>query len=532
MTYWHMQFFKKRPNGEEERLLKQKSLIGISEDNSKSQIKQFQETLAIGDIVLVRRGGEVHALVEVIGEVEEIPYDYYKDKNRLDWFKYRRKVKVLDWGKKDMDAFPQRQGSLQRLVNKKTKSYQYIHNWYTQILQKEYKQEELIEGTYKIKELYIKDNQKIFQDFKIDFTSDGKNPLPIIVIAGKNGTGKTTLLEYLANFEIENSDYIEIFKVRDDLVVDSFKIVEGIKGIQSMKKEYSEHIEYLLVYSNKITDVKDFILKKHRKRSRKLDSIKKATKEIGDFIENTFAGMDLSFKLIDVDDTERDNEKIIFKNKNGKEFDIDNLSTGEKTLLSKVLYLYFKGVKNQIILIDEPELSLHPRWQNQVLKLYENFANENNCQIIIATHSPHIIGSAKNESIRLLTEDGVIDNFSQSYGLEFNKILTDIMDVDDLRTPDIEKDFKFIKKEIYSNNYRDNPRFERVWKHLEENLENNDIDLDSLRHDFELMKKMIFSYENIGKEEFKKVWNRLEKNLGKSDLDLKLLRLEMKFRDR
>jgi predicted ATP-binding protein involved in virulence len=208
------------------------------------------------------------------------------------------------------------------------------------------------------------------------------------------------------------------------------------------------------------------------------------------------------------------------------------MSTGEKTLMSKVLYLYFQDIKNKIILIDEPELSLHPAWQNRVLKLYENFAKENNSQIIIATHSPHIIGSAKNEWVRVLTEDGAIDNFSQSYGLEFSKVLTDIMGVNNLRTPDIEKDFKYIKQEIYSNNYRNNPKFETIWKHLEENLESNDIDLNSLRDDFELMKKMIFSYKNIDKEEFKKAWDRLEKKLGKSDLDLKLLRLEMKMRDR
>ena len=198
----------------------------------------------------------------------------------------------------------------------------------------------------------------------------------------------------------------------------------------------------------------------------------------------------------------------------------------------KVLYLYFKDLKNKVILIDEPELSLHPAWQNRVLKLYENFAINNNCQVIIATHSPHIIGSAKNEYIRILTEDGAIDNISKSYGLEFDKILTDIMGVENLRTPAVSEDFKFIKKEIYSNKYRNNLKFEKVWRHLENNLESNNIDINSLRDDFKLMKNMIFSYKNIGTEEFLKVWDRLERNLGKSDLDLKLLRLEMKMRDK
>jgi predicted ATP-dependent endonuclease of OLD family len=41
------------------------------------------------------------------------------------------------------------------------------------------------------------------------------------------------------------------------------------------------------------------------------------------------------------------------------------------TLLTKVLYLYLSEIKNQVILIDEPEMSLHPNWQNSILELYD-----------------------------------------------------------------------------------------------------------------------------------------------------------------
>ena len=426
-------------------------------------------------------------MVEVVGEVTSIKRDYNKkkDKYRLDWFKYRRKVKVLDWADENMDKFPQLQGNLTRLVTKKTRSYQYIHTWYTQTLQKDYNKEELIGGTYKLKELYIKDNQKTFQDFKIDFTSDGKNPLPLIVIAGKNGTGKTTLLKYLDDFEIQEDDYLEIFKVDNESKVHNLKVVDRMKGIQAIKKEYSERIEYLPVYSSKIKDVKDFILVRHRKRSRELDSISKATKEIQEFIEKVFDGMDLSFNLVDVDDTYRDNEKVIFKNDNEKEFDIDNLSTGEKTLLSKVLYLYFKDVKNQIILIDEPELSLHPAWQNRVLKLYENFAKENNCQIIIATHSPHIIGSAKNEYIRILTEDGVINDVL-AYGRDIEWVLEEVMGASYTREPTIAKKIKECEELLNEDKYDEAEEFINA---LEVLIGANDSEVMSLRNSLEFWRE-------------------------------------------
>jgi energy-coupling factor transporter ATP-binding protein EcfA2 len=328
MNYWHMQFFKKRPDGEETRLLEEKSLIGIGETSSDLQIKQFIETMNIGDIVLVRRGAKVFALVEVVGEVQEIPEDYYEDEYRLDWFKYRRRVKVLDWANKDAKAFPQRQGSLQRLVNKKTASYQYIHNWYTKVLQKDYNKEDLKKGTYKLKEFYI-DNHKMFENLKLDFTSDNKNPLPIIVIAGKNGTGKTTLLEYINAYSKNQDDYIEIFKADPKLNI--FKIIEGMKGIKSKKDEYQNHIFYMPVEINKIDSVEEAIVNYHinigvAKDLRPSEIIT----ELQSFMDNIFdKDFNLSFTISRIDVQTR---QVFFKNNKGIEIAINELSTGEKTL--------------------------------------------------------------------------------------------------------------------------------------------------------------------------------------------------------
>ena len=196
--------------------------------------------------------------------------------------------------------------------------------------------------------------------------------------------------------------------------------------------------------------------------------------------------MGITFTIVDIDIVKKDNEQVIFKNTSGDTFDIEALSTGEKTLLSKVLYLYFKDYKNKVILIDEPELSLHPSWQNRVLKIYENFAKMNNCQIIIATHSPHIVGSAKSESLRVLKKvDGKVEvvKYSQSYGFEFDKILTDVMGIQNLRTPDVAKDIK------------------RLWELLEDD-----------------------DYES---EEYQKLYQKLEELLGDLDQDLILARLEI-----
>jgi len=194
--------------------------------------------------------------------------------------------------------------------------------------------------------------------------------------------------------------------------------------------------------------------------------------------------MDLTFNLYDVDDTDRDNEKVIFKNQNGKEFDIESLSTGEKTLLSKVLYLYFKDVNNKVILIDEPELSLHPAWQNRVLKLYENFAINNNCQVIIATHSPHIIASAKNEWIRVLTEDGVINNIL-AYGRDIKWVLKE-MGVESSRVPEVLTKIEHCKKLLEDDNYDE---AEQCIDEIENIIGSHDSEIVALRTSLEFWRE-------------------------------------------
>jgi len=61
---------------------------------------------------------------------------------------------------------------------------------------------------------------------------------------------------------------------------------------------------------------------------------------------------------------------------------------------------------------------------------YENFCKEQNSQIIIATHSPQVIGSAKNDALKILyIEKGRVvlkDNFL-SYGRDSNWVLSKVM---------------------------------------------------------------------------------------------------------
>ena len=60
---------------------------------------------------------------------------------------------------------------------------------------------------------------------------------------------------------------------------------------------------------------------------------------------------------------------------------------------------------NSIILIDEPELSMHPRWQDKILPYYRNLFTKNgiqSSQLIVATHSEYVLRSALKDKDNVL----------------------------------------------------------------------------------------------------------------------------------
>jgi putative ATP-dependent endonuclease of the OLD family len=66
----------------------------------------------------------------------------------------------------------------------------------------------------------------------------------------------------------------------------------------------------------------------------------------------------------------------------------DKFSSGEREIVHFLLAMFALNVKDGLVLIDEPELHLHPRWQRIFLGLFRDLAPEKNNQFIISTHSP------------------------------------------------------------------------------------------------------------------------------------------------
>lgn len=126
--------------------------------------------------------------------------------------------------------------------------------------------------------------------------------------------------------------------------------------------------------------------------------------------------------------------------KNGKEIRVDQLSDGEKCLITMVGDLARRlAIANPkrgnplegegVVLIDEIDLHLHPAWQRQILgNLRRTFPGS---QFVVSTHSPQVLGEAEPRQIRLLAQDeqqGLTYTIpAQAKGLSSNDILDELM---------------------------------------------------------------------------------------------------------
>lgn len=314
----------------------------------------------------------------------------------------------------------------------------------------------------KIEKVHIK-NIKGIKDLELSFRKDNEI-LDIIVLAGVNGSGKTTILESIKDFfDNKNINYDEPKKSNVDLDIffeefekktikdsektsnnykyellnfsnvfeayhygkynnsefyqnliaknfknppkiiyvpanNSFGLVETASTTLSREYQFINYVDSVLM-----RDIPSYIATRRNYLATIEEDLtmKEVTNKVVNEINSIFDILELDVKLKGFSKDEK--TMPIFENSAGEEFDINDLSSGEKQLFLRTLSIKMLEPKNSIILIDEPELSLHPKWQQRIIEVYKKI--EENNQIIIATHSPHILGSVSSENIFILYRD-------------------------------------------------------------------------------------------------------------------------------
>jgi predicted ATP-binding protein involved in virulence len=97
-----------------------------------------------------------------------------------------------------------------------------------------------------------------------------------------------------------------------------------------------------------------------------------------------------------------------------------------------------------LVLIDELDVHLHPRWQRRIAKdLKETFPS---IQFVCTSHSPQIIGELTPEEIRILDGD-TVRKPARSFGIDSSRILEELMDAP-ARDPEVDGHLKRLFHEI------------------------------------------------------------------------------------
>jgi len=170
MNFWHMQLHPDDINWKkEEKLLRETNYIGLGDwDERISQQESFEKRMQIGDIVAIKRGGDLIALTKVTSD-----YEYTDQVSDLDWFVRRRKVEILDWYQDNYDYYVFPRGALTRcdMNNSDAITNKTIKGWY----------------------------KKIMSEQKIKEASELLKYKHQIILQGPPGTGKTRLAKLIAD---------------------------------------------------------------------------------------------------------------------------------------------------------------------------------------------------------------------------------------------------------------------------------------------------------------------------------------------
>ncbi|RXJ83272.1 AAA family ATPase [Arcobacter cloacae] len=271
-----------------------------------------------------------------------------------------------------------------------------------------------------------------------DYVSIFPDNINVTAIVGENGSGKSSILEILANgsgkdflciFEIqtEGNKVLKYFSKRniktDIELIQNFDIFKSKQFIYISMSPFENTIEdevrNLSIANNKFTadnfnnyqaytssllltqmDYKNILLKEFSINEPHKLTIIEENKTITLLINSD------DFNQYFANDLTNKNMKFEFYEKNNT---LIRFSSGQKAILyylSCFLYIQEKITKDCIVLFDEIELFLHPMWQQKILNIFlrviEKIPKKMPMHLIIPSHSPFILSDIPKENVIFL----------------------------------------------------------------------------------------------------------------------------------
>lgn len=217
------------------------------------------------------------------------------------------------------------------------------------------------------------------------------------ILVGINGSGKTSFLNIindLVNIPKKKNNQVEVdvnpsknllapitfVRTIDNSLVDKKKNESVLS--QQLKKVINQNPEEASFFNYLLRSLVDFKQTEIVKRN-----VSVFLEIVNSFFEETGKRAMYDFNPA----------RLFFTNDRLDEIGVEQLSSGEKQLLLILLQVFLQEKQKSILLMDEPEVSLHISWQQ---KLIDTIIKLNpNCQLIVATHSPSMFGNGWGDKI-------------------------------------------------------------------------------------------------------------------------------------
>ena len=163
------------------------------------------------------------------------------------------------------------------------------------------------------------------------------------------------------------------------------KIEDAIGGLKSGKDRFQADDVFALPLIYRTNHIIDSLNQSEKEKNIITEARQNFFTTIHNFMSNKIFSYDNKTGELSFNIAQEDDQRFIWT----------TLSSGEKQLLIQFLEVLLQENRSVIFIADEPEISLHVTWQENLLKAIRNL-NEN-AQLIIATHSPDIVADFRDK---------------------------------------------------------------------------------------------------------------------------------------
>ena len=292
-------------------------------------------------------------------------------------------------------------------------------------------------------------------------------PNRIIVIIGKNGTGKTTFISKLSRTVFSSTidreklkkvasikpkglgfpkiitisySAFDTFKVPGVKMAELQQIIKEVEngegryvycGIRNITKELTMYLETLKSEKEGYLTEKDLLNNKYDINILKtVDEINEEFRLSFNLIQANAVRRKLLDEVLNILNEESSFREVfnldLFDFNSSNLYEIFNdLSTGHKFILHTIVGIIRNIEKNSLVLFDEPEIHLHPPLLSVLMKSLRFILNDRNSYMVVSTHSPVVVQETLSRHVFIIKRIGetvelsspAIQTFGENIGL-------------------------------------------------------------------------------------------------------------------